>query len=337
MPVEDTSEWSSTSRVVSPRPMLRASDVPVAVLCSGECSAWESDVNTPTFPPPGTSTSARAADARDDRWDVRGVRLMEVCQGATLRRTGSGLSLPLSADPFVGPDGTLYVAWKDPANEEIAMTASSDGGLTFGHKVTIGPAPSTQFVPIPAEPHALFQPSGLGEFGAFPYPACGADTSAGPRRGTLYCSWMDETASNGTDIFVARSTDHGQTWSPRVRVNDDSTGVANDQFGQWLSVDPMDGSVSVSWCDTRNDPTHLSTDVFYGRSTDGGLAFSPNLQVTTAPTNEACADCGNRFYGDYQGIAAFGGVVHLVWTDRRASVAALDEEVFTATITIKSS
>ena len=27
------------------------------------------------------------------------------------------------------------------------------------------------------------------------------------------------------------------------RVNDDPTGVANDQFNQWLSVDPSDGSV----------------------------------------------------------------------------------------------
>ena len=32
------------------------------------------------------------------------------------------------------------------------------------------------------------------------------------------------------------------------------------------------------------------------------------------------------------GIAALGGSIHPVWTDRRTSVAALDEEVFTATI-----
>ncbi len=105
----------------------------------------------------------------------------------------------------------------------------------------------------------------------------------------------------------------------------------------------------MSWYDTRNDPTRLMTDVFFGRSSDGGLSFGPNVQVTTSSTNEtcppthlffqwACDNGANLFfqYGDYEGIAAFGGVVHPVWTDRRASVTSLGEEVFTATITFGS-
>jgi len=88
----------------------------------------------------------------------------------------------------------------------------------------------------------------------------------------------------------------------------------------------------------RYDPTHVSTDVFYARSTTGALNFSPNVRVTTAPTNETC--CGANFgnqYGDYEGIAALGRSIHPVWTDRRQSVitAGLAEEVFTATITAR--
>jgi hypothetical protein len=84
------------------------------------------------------------------------------------------------------------------------------------------------------------------------------------------------------------------------------------------------------------DPSHVSTHIFYARSTDGGRTFSPNVQVTTAPTNETCcgADLGNQ-YGDYEGIAVLGGLVHPIWTDRRSAVAALDEEVFTAVIKTK--
>jgi len=74
---------------------------------------------------------------------------------------------------------------------------------------------------------------------------------------------MDQTSSNGTDIFVSRSTDNGVSWSPPLRVNDDPAGVANDQFNQWLAVDPSNGSVNLSWNDTRNDPARLSTDIFY--------------------------------------------------------------------------
>jgi hypothetical protein len=69
---------------------------------------------------------------------------------------------------------------------------------------------------------------------------------------------------------------------------------------------------------------HLSTDIFYARSTDGGLSFTKNVQVTTALTNETCcgADLGNQ-YGDYEGIAAMDGLAHPIWTDRRARAPAL--------------
>jgi hypothetical protein len=217
----------------------------------------------------------------------------------------------------------LYVAWHDVQNNAIVEASSADGGQSFGptHTISLTSVAFDVAIPAQASRHALV------------YPACGADNSTGPNQGTLYCSWMDETPSNGTDIFVSRSTDNGATWSPPLRVNDDPAGVANDQFNQWLAVDPSDGSVNLSWNDTRNDPAHLSTDIFYARSTDGGLSFTKNIQVTTAPTNETCcgADLGNQ-YGDYEGIAAMDGSVHPVWTDRRTAVASLDEEIFTATI-----
>ena len=148
------------------------------------------------------------------------------------------------------------------------------------------------------------------------------------------CSWSDATASDGMRVFVSHSDNGGASWSAASRVS--NPGVVSDQFNQWLSVDPSDVSVNLSCNDTRNDPAHLSTDIFYARSADGGLSFGKNVQVTTAPTNETC--CGAQLhdqYGDYEGIAAMDGSVHPVWTDRRAAVAALNEEIFTATITVK--
>src|SRR5262249_61407016 len=117
-----------------------------------------------------------------------------------------------------------------------AGSRSPGAGAPCGPRATPAPARETSDLAPPAENvrHALI------------YPACGADNSAGPRRGTLYCSWMDETPSNGTDIFVARSTDGGAIWSTPARANDDPAGVANDQFNQWLAVDPSDGSVNLS-------------------------------------------------------------------------------------------
>jgi hypothetical protein len=218
------------------------------------------------------------------------------------------------------------VAWHDVQNSAIVEASSADGGKSFGPTHTISPTEVAFDVAIPA----------MAVRRALVYPACGADTSTGPGRGTLYCSWMDQTFANGTDVFVSRSADGGVTWSAPLRVNDDPAGTANDQFNQWLAIDPSDGSVNLSWNDTRNDPSHLSTDIFYARSTDGGLSFATNVQVTTAPTNETCcgAELGDQ-YGDYEGIAAVDGSIYPVWTDRRAAVASLGEEVFTATITAR--
>ena len=99
-------------------------------------------------------------------------------------------------------------------------------------------------------------------------------------------------------------------------------------------VDPANGSVNLSWYDTRLDPTHVSTNLFYSRSTDGGVSYAPNVKVTSEATDETFG--ADQEYGDYEGIAAFGGSVHPVWTDRRASLpASLNEEVFSATIVTK--
>jgi hypothetical protein len=246
-----------------------------------------------------------------------------------------GPSAVIGADPFVGPNGEVYIAWHDVQNNRLMANSSFDGGATFGQPTTIATTVTPFDVAIApqASRHALV------------YPACGTDQSSGPHHGTLYCSWTDETTSNGTDIFVARSTDRGASWSTPLRVNDDPQGVVKDQFNQWLSVDPVTGAIDLSWNDARNDPADTKTDVFFTRSTDGGLTFAPNVKVTTAMSDESAAnpfaDAGNQ-YGDYEGIAAFGGAAHPIWTDGRldatidpATGQRLGEEVFSATVTAK--
>jgi hypothetical protein len=246
-----------------------------------------------------------------------------------------GPSAVIGADPFVGPNGEVYVAWHDVQNNRIMVSASVDGGATFGAPTTVSPTA----IPFSASI------SPQASRGALVYPACGADRSTGSHRGTLYCSWMDGTSSNGTDIFVARSSDRGQHWSAPQRVNDDPAGVVKDQFNQWLSVDPVTGAIDVSWNDPRADPADTKTDVFATASTDGGVSFAPNVKVTSASSDESSAnqfaDAGNQ-YGDYEGIVGFGGTVRPIWTDGRLDAAIdhatgqrIGEEIFTTRLSIK--
>ncbi len=53
--------------------------------------------------------------------------------------TGSGVSRPYAAYPFVGPDGTLYLAYEDSVQSRIAVVSSTNGGQTLGSVSTIGP------------------------------------------------------------------------------------------------------------------------------------------------------------------------------------------------------
>src|SRR5260221_679713 len=188
--------------------------------------------------------------------------------------------------------------------------------------------------------------SGSGKFNDKPLIAVDTNPNS-PFRDSVYVGWDTVTSgkSSANDVLLlSRSTDRGASWSAPVRVNDDPTGVRKDQFNQWLSVDPASGSINLSWNDARNDPADIKTDIFFSQSTDGGLSFAPNVKVTTAMSDESaanpCADAGNQ-YGDYEGIVAFRGNIHPIWTDGRfdctidpATGLKLGEEIFTALVTV---
>jgi hypothetical protein len=254
--------------------------------------------------------------------------------------TGPGRSI--GATVTTGPDGQVYVAWNDIAANTIAFNSSFDGGATFGAPRVIASKSIPFDIGIPAEFNRR----------ALVYPACDADrTARGAHRGRITCSWMDLTPDGqDTDIFASFSDDEGATWSPRYTVAESFAGV--DRYNHWLATDPVTGGVNVSYYDTRNDSTggKFETDIYLSRSTDG-VHFAPSLRVTDAKTNEH--DCNGLFpcpsinygnqTGDYEGVAAFGGVVHPIWTDSRRNQEragdatcgggrGLMEEVFTATV-----
>jgi hypothetical protein len=249
----------------------------------------------------------------------------------------SGPGRSIGASITTGPQGQVYLAWNDYAANTIMFNSSLDGGASFGTPRIIA-AKSIPFdIGIPAESFRR----------ALVYPACDADRSSGPHRGRITCSWMDLTPSgSNTDIYASVSDDGGQSWSARVAVGDRLGGV--DRFNHWLATDPVTGQVNVSFYDTRNDTTgaRYMTDIYLARG--DGANFGPSQRVSDASSNEH--DCSGLFpcpsinygnqQGDYEGVAAYNGVAHAVWTDSRrnttvapgCSSQGLMEEVFTATV-----
>jgi hypothetical protein len=132
---------------------------------------------------------------------------------------------------------------------------------------------------------------------------------------------------------VRHSDDVGKTWSAPVRVNDD-TGH-NSQFNPKIALDPTTGNVAVSWYDCRNDngqgapgpgiPPGDTNGIpnddaqFWGAvSTDGGLTFSKNVQISAGTSNSH--DANNVIdFGDYSGLAFFNGAFFPAWADNSNS------------------
>lgn len=193
-------------------------------------------------------------------------------------------------DGAVGPDGTLYAIWSQ--DDDLMFTSSRDGGKTFSRA-----RPIIHTAPI------MFAIDTLDRANGFP------QIAVDPKSKRLYVTWSDYR-NGDIDVFISSSDDGGKHWPPAARVNNDSVHNGAEQFFQWLAVDPLDGSVNVIFYDRRNDPRNRKQVVVLARSTDHGRSFN-----NYAWTDEAF-EAGGLFFGDYNGLAAYGGRVYGVWTEK---------------------
>jgi len=193
----------------------------------------------------------------------------------------------------VAPDGTQYVIWNQGLN--ITLAVSKDGGKTFA----------------PSRPIFDVGPPYFGGTGGIPgvaramgFPQVGIDG----KTGALHVTWSD-FRNGDVDVFASRSTDHGNTWTPALRVNDDPIHDGNDQFFQWMVVDPVTSDVYVQFYDRRDDPANQKTRLTLARSTDGGKTFRNYDWSDESFSGE------NAGLGDYMWLTAYDGRVYGIWAE----------------------
>lgn len=198
------------------------------------------------------------------------------------------------AVPAAGPNGEVYVAWA--WNNKIWFDRSTDGGTTWlPADIVVADQPGGWNIEIP----------GIQRCNGMPVLVC--DLSDGPHRGTLYINWADQrNGTKDTDIWMAKSTDGGNTWTKPQRVNNDRKG--RHQFFTWMAIDQTTGYLYVVFYDRRAYADE-QTDVYVATSRDGGQTFE-NMRISTAPflPNSLV------FFGDYNHISAHAGVVRPIWT-----------------------
>jgi hypothetical protein len=146
--------------------------------------------------------------------------------------------------------------------------------------------------------------SGLGQVGAF------STSEVVP--GTNNCTYGDIAIGPGGKVMkVCTLTESGQGGG-KLFVN----------------VDPTAGRIAVVWYDSRNDlgtggtgdTDGLPNDdaQFWGAFSADGPSFGPNVLISAGTSNSHDAHNGID-YGDYSGLAYFGGVAHPAWADNSNS------------------
>ena len=198
------------------------------------------------------------------------------------------------AVPAVANNGHLYVAWA--YDDRIYFDRSTDNGKTWlAEDIVLADQPGGWNLDIP----------GLGRSNGMPV-TC-VDNSSGKYAGTVYVNWADQrNGTDNTDIFIAKSSDGGFTWSAPIRVNTDTT--QTHQFLTWMSVDPKTGYIYIIYYD-RSKYGDNQTDVVLSVSYDGGAHF-----ISKTISERPFTPVSRVFFGDYNNIHAYNGRVRPIWT-----------------------
>ncbi len=208
----------------------------------------------------------------------------------------------------VGPDGTLYNFGSDfvsfpPRFELVRSSDAQDAGVTptFDDPVVVD---LDGFRVVFTGPN----PGGLLGQGVV-----AVDHSSSPTRGNLYVlsSVQRISVSDPLDVMFARSEDDGRSFSAPVRVNDDALGNGAFQWFGAMSVAP-NGRIDVTWNDTRNDPTGVTSELYYSFSLDGGVTWSINEPVGPS-WNSLVGFPGQNKIGDYNDMESDNGGARLAY------------------------
>ncbi|HEY5125564.1 MAG TPA: exo-alpha-sialidase [Ignavibacteria bacterium] len=171
--------------------------------------------------------------------------------------------------PSISASGSVvHVSWHDmrDGNREIYYKRSTDGGTSWGSDVRL------------TNDTAYSYYSSIGVSGS-----------------VVHIVWSDFRDSD-YEIYYKRSTDGGSSWGSDTRLTN-----ALGESG-YPSISVSGSFVHIVWHDLRDG----NWEIYYKRSTDGGISWSPDIRLTNEPA-----------YQWGPSVTAYGSAVHVVWRDFR--------------------
>jgi hypothetical protein len=227
------------------------------------------------------------------------------------------------SDIATGKDGTVYVTWMrctangssgdcGGTNASMMLSKSTDGGNTWSAATVMFTA---RLAPDPG--FCCF-------YGSLPntsermsdIPVIAVDNSNGAHAGNLYVTYYNWTGAY-MQVFVATSSNGGATWTQKAVAPATDT---HDQFFPWVNVNHA-GLLGVSFMDRRNDAANVNYEAFASFSANGGASFTPNIDLSAAPSNPFNDGFGGFFIGDYTGNAFSGNLTfYVTYTDTTTGI-----------------
>ena len=224
-------------------------------------------------------------DADLEQWDYDVVMATSANGGATFGsnvKVNDGSDWQYKSSIKVGPSGNVYVAWTDRRNEGISdvyFARSTNGGRTFSENIRVNDTPE--------------QSQG--------YPEMALDEDE-----VIYVVWNDTRnlyKKNRRDVFMARSTNQGESFEPEIRINDAKIASEFEYFYPTITAWGK-GHVAIAWEDKRKG----TYDVYLTRSDNGGSSFRPSWRLNNAEKrSQSVPDI----------VMDAMGHVHCTWRDKR--------------------
>lgn len=198
-------------------------------------------------------------------WQIPGEFARSTDGGQTWSSWSVGASI--YAYISVGPDSELYIGWWGSG---AVVIRRSDNARDPGQTPTFTS-------PINVPMGSLLYGRPINPDGAASQINTITDPRDGPTRGWVYMLTSAIRSNDVCDVMFARSADGGRTFSTPIRVNDDPPG----QDYQWMAAMSMapSGRLDAVWFDTRGDPSHFISRLYYSHSWDNGATWSPNRPV----------------------------------------------------------
>ena len=204
-------------------------------------------------------------------------------------------------------NNNVYVVWEDDRENDrpnVFFARSTNGGISFGNDINLFPGPETQlhvwpsiatdqagnifvaWTAVTGSEQELYNiwmtksidggvsflpPVEITTNGASVFPVVGAFNN------NVYVFYADASDYPCANYYLSRSTNSGANFETPVQVNDTPCfGNVKFELLTSMTVDPL-GSIYLAWVDGRR--VIGNGDIFFSRSDDGGVSFSPNVMV----------------------------------------------------------